>query len=107
MVLLYCLPPHSSHLTQPLDVGFFGALKSNWKKAVDSFKVAHLGSSVTKETFARVFNTAWTVKMSRIINSFARSVIYSLDADMVKGGTLHPTKLSGEQWFLAIAYQYL
>ena len=29
-ILLYCLPPHSSHITQPLDVGFFSPLKTNW-----------------------------------------------------------------------------
>ena len=27
-ILLYCLPPHSSHITQPLDVGFFSPLKT-------------------------------------------------------------------------------
>ena len=95
-ILLYCLPPHSSHLTQPLDVGFFGALKYNWRKAIDSYKVATLGCSVTKETFARVFNTAWTntVKMSTIVKSFARAGIYPDNGDMVKkGGTLDPAKL--------------
>lgn len=98
-ILLYCLPPHSSHVTQPLDVGFFGALKGNWKKAVDDFKIAHLGSSVTKETFARVFSVAWrnTVKMSTIVNSFERAGIYPLNAEMAKkGGTLNPARLYQE-----------
>ena len=95
-ILLYCLPPHSSHLTQPLDVGFFGALKCNWRKTIDSYKIANLGCSVTKETFAHVFNTAWTntVKMSTIVKSFARAGIYPDNGDMVKkGGTLDPAKL--------------
>jgi hypothetical protein len=26
-ILLFCLPPHSSHITQPLDVGVFAPLK--------------------------------------------------------------------------------
>ena len=34
-ILLYCLPAHSSHITQPLDVGFFKPLKVNWAHAVD------------------------------------------------------------------------
>jgi len=33
-ILLYCLPPHSSHITQPLDVGFYGPFKKSWRKAV-------------------------------------------------------------------------
>ena len=34
---LYCLPPHTSHITQPLDVGFFGALKTAWGKASEKY----------------------------------------------------------------------
>ena len=33
-ILLYCLPPHSSHVTQPLDVGLFSPLKKCWQHAV-------------------------------------------------------------------------
>ena len=51
-ILLYYLLPHSLHITQPLDVGFFGALKTSWGKAVDKYKISHMGSSVTKESFA-------------------------------------------------------
>ena len=31
-ILLYCLSPHSSHITQPLDVGFYGPLKASAKQ---------------------------------------------------------------------------
>ena len=84
-ILLYCLLPHSSHIPQPLDVGFFGALKNSWGKAVDKYKISHMGSSVTKESFAAVFNTAWTgsVKMATIVNSFARAGIYPIDRSAV------------------------
>ena len=98
-ILLYCLLPHSSHITQPLDVGFFGALKLNWKKACDKYKVANMGSSVTKQTFASVFNAAWTstVKMSTIVNSFAKAGIYPINRSAVgKGGTLDPGVLYSE-----------
>lgn len=82
---MYCLLPHSSHIPQPLDVGFFGALKTSWGKAVDKYKISHMGSSVTKESFAAVFNTAWTgsVKMATIVNSFARAGIYPIDRSAV------------------------
>ena len=44
-----------------------------------------MGSSVTKESFAAVFNTAWTgsVKMATIVNSFARAGIYPIDRSAV------------------------
>ena len=84
-ILLYCLLPHSSHITQPLDVGFFGALKTSWGKAVNKYKISHMGSSATKESFAAVFNTAWTgsVKMATIVDSFARAGIYPIDLSHV------------------------
>ena len=31
-IILYCLPPHSLHLLQPLDVSVFGPLKPGWKR---------------------------------------------------------------------------
>ena len=54
-ILLYCLPPHSSHITQPLDVGFFSPLKGPWKKAVIAYNCDHPGAAVNKSTFAKVF----------------------------------------------------
>ena len=79
-ILLYCLPPHSSHITQPLDVGFYGPLKQAWKKAVTNYAVDHVGKSVTKQTFAQIFKEAWenTVKVSTIINSFRAAGIYPI-----------------------------
>ena len=58
-ILLYCLPAHSSHITQPLDVGFYGPLKQAWKKAVSEYSCNNIGKSITKQTFAEVFKVAW------------------------------------------------
>ena len=32
MIICLCLPPHLTHLLQPLDVSIFGPLKQNYKK---------------------------------------------------------------------------
>ena len=63
----------------------FGALKSNWKKAMDNFQVTHLGLSIANRTFAQVFKTAWTnsVKMSTIVNSFAKAGMYPVNRNAV------------------------
>jgi len=34
-IVLLILPPHTSHLLQPLDVGVFGALKTAMSRQVD------------------------------------------------------------------------
>lgn len=80
-ILFFCLPPHSSHLTQPLDVSFFNPLKSAWGKACEDFRLKNPGTPVTKHVFAEVFNEAWVscVKMSTIVNGFRKSGICPLD----------------------------
>jgi hypothetical protein len=37
MAVLFVLPPHSSHLTQPLDVGIFGPLKNIYNRECSTF----------------------------------------------------------------------
>ena len=93
-ILLYCLPPHSSHITQPLDVGFFSPLKANWKSAVAAFRVSHVGQSLTKDQFARVFKEAWldTVKARSIVNGFAGSGIFPVNAAKV-GSKASPSNI--------------
>ena len=91
-VLLYCLPAHSSHITQPLDVGFYGPLKQAWKKAAVEYSSNNIGKSVTKQTFSRVFKGAWenTVKASTIINSFRTAGIFPVDFSAIRQEKLAP-----------------
>ena len=91
-ILLYCLPAHSSHITQPLDVGFYGPLKQAWKKAVVEYSSNNIGKSVTKQTFAKVFKVAWenTVKVSTIVNSFRCAGIFPVDFSVIRPEKLAP-----------------
>ncbi|XP_045130246.1 MFS-type transporter clz9-like [Portunus trituberculatus] len=57
-VILYCLKAHASHLIQPLDQAFFGAIKLAWSEAVRKFQY-QTGESVTMCTFARTLKKAW------------------------------------------------
>ena len=36
-----CLPLNGTHLTQPLDVAFFGSIKAAWKNVLSDFKEKH------------------------------------------------------------------
>ena len=49
-----CLPPNSTHLTQPLDVSFFRPLKLKWRSILTDWKLSKLGrkgSAVAKDKF--------------------------------------------------------
>jgi hypothetical protein len=56
-ILTLCMPPHSSHLLQPLDVACFGPLKRSYGTLVAS--QIRLGiNHITKEDFLDLYNTA-------------------------------------------------
>ena len=50
-IILYCLPPHASHIIQPCDLTFFGAMKKLWDKGVRAWQLVHPGENLTKQTF--------------------------------------------------------
>lgn len=94
-ILLYCLPPHSSHITQPLDVGFFSPLKKSWSKSVMDYNSEHPGVTVDKYSFAPVFRKAYlaTVKPMTIINAFRSSGIYPPDRLAIDEKKLQPAQV--------------
>ena len=42
-IILLCLPPHATHILQPLDVGLFAPLASAYKKNI--YSITQLGAS--------------------------------------------------------------
>jgi len=83
-ILLYCLPPHSSHLLQPLDVSVFGPLKVGWKRVASTF--THFsGRPLNNFNFARLYKVAWntSITASVIAGGFKRSGIYPFDRKAV------------------------
>ena len=53
---LFCLPPNTTHILQPLDVGVFGPVKSAWQKILKQYKVR---TSVTKDIFPSLIRELW------------------------------------------------
>ena len=94
-IYLYCLLPHSSHITQPLDVGFFKPLKDAWRKACDVYKSDHPGSFVTKQIFARVFKEAWyhTIQPLKLMNAFRAAGIYPPNFESVRESRIAPSRV--------------
>jgi hypothetical protein len=58
-----CLPSHSSHITQPLNVGLFSPLKSAYGKEIETFIRAHI-NHVTKVEFFLAFRAAYIASMT-------------------------------------------
>ena len=57
------LPPHSSHLTQPLDVGCFSVLKRAYGRQIEMFIKTHI-NHITKVEFFLAFTAAYKESMT-------------------------------------------
>ena len=85
-IVIFCLPPNTTHAAQPLDVSFFKPLKTFWSLACHSFLADHPNAVVTKLQFSGLFNEAWTkaCKPSSVIAGFKKTGICPLDPNAIK-----------------------
>ena len=52
-----CLPPNSTHLSQPLDVAFFAPMKKAWSSVLEDYKRSNPTKSVVEKTvFPKLLN---------------------------------------------------
>jgi len=58
-VHLYCLPPNCTHILQPLDVGTFGPIKSEWKNILQEYRLQTKTANVEKRNFAKLLAKLW------------------------------------------------
>jgi hypothetical protein len=57
-IVTLCMPPHSSHLLQPLDVALFGSLKRSYGRMVENLMRISL-TRISKEDFFPAFKNAF------------------------------------------------
>ena len=63
-VVLFCLPPHTTHTSQPLDKCCFKPLKTYWSEECERYMPKNHGEVVTRFQFSEIFNNAWCRAMS-------------------------------------------
>lgn len=70
-VILYCLPPHTTHKLQPLDIGVFGPFQCAWADRCDDI-VEDTGEEMLREDFVKHYMAVRqeTFKKSTIISAF-------------------------------------
>lgn len=76
-----CLPSHTTHILQPLDVAVFKSFKTNYSKACKQFLDSHPGQVVTSEAIAGILAQAWPQSMTpvNIMSGFRKCGIYPLN----------------------------
>jgi hypothetical protein len=79
-----CMPAHSSHLLQPLDVGCFSPLKRAYSREVESL-IRHHSNHITKLDFLPAFKTAYdrSFTSANICSAFRGAGLVPLQPDAV------------------------
>src|SRR5205814_8590998 len=78
-ILVLILPPHSTHQLQPLDVGCFGPLATEYSDKVNKFLMKGLGTVLmTKRSFWPLFRDAWRASFTEktITSAFKKAGIW-------------------------------
>ena len=80
-IILFCLPPHTTHLLQPLDNGSFSSLKSHWRRECQRFYAQNPGKVISRRNFMGVFQKAWVqgMSISNVIGCFRATGVYPVD----------------------------
>ena len=84
-VILFTLPPNTTHLSQPLDKGCFSSqLKVAWKEACHHFLTINPGKVVTRYQFSMLFSQAWMKSMtvSNICAGFRVTGVHPLNRNV-------------------------
>ena len=79
-----CMPPHSSHLLQPLDVGCFSPLKRAYSREIEAL-IRHHINHITKLEFLPAFKAAFTRSFTaaNIHSAFQGAGLVPLQPDVV------------------------
>ncbi|EAQ88886.1 hypothetical protein CHGG_05505 [Chaetomium globosum CBS 148.51] len=83
-IITLCMPAHSSHKCQPLDVGCFGPLKQAYGRLIEELMRAHI-NHITKLEFLCAFREAFFASMTErnIQGGFAGAGIVPYDPERV------------------------
>ena len=86
-VIIFCLPPHTTADSQPLDTSCFGPLKTYWGKACRQYMFANPGQAISKFRFSTLFSEAWSNGMSinNIVSGFRCTGIYPFNPNAILG----------------------
>uniref|UniRef100_A0A1X7VK64 DDE-1 domain-containing protein n=1 Tax=Amphimedon queenslandica TaxID=400682 RepID=A0A1X7VK64_AMPQE len=63
-VILFCLPPNTTHKTQPLDKGCVAPLKRYWREECHTYLSANKRKVITHFQFSELFSKAWKKGMT-------------------------------------------
>ena len=96
-ILLYILPPNTSHILQPADVGAFKPLKTYWRQAIHDFQSKNPSVNVHRRDVAVILaGVLQKITKETIINGFKACGIYPLNPRAVDHSKLLDVRIIHE-----------
>ena len=83
-IILYLLPPNTTHILQPADVGAFKSLKDYWRQELIDYQRENPNCVVKRRNVAPLLSKVLEkIPVSSITNEFGATGLYPLNADAV------------------------
>ena len=92
-VYLLCLPSHTTHILQPLDVGVFKSLKSHYSRECRKYLMDHPGQVITPHNIASLIGKAWPLALTpvNIMAGFKKGGAFPLNPGVVADRQVAPS----------------
>lgn len=99
------LPPHTSHLLQPLDIAVFKSLKTIWDAKLVDWQRRNVGIKMPKKVFAQALADTWQQTNPDIIKSgFKKAGIYPFNAQVIPVDKYDPDAYKRYQKYISDAH---
>ncbi|XP_053400532.1 jerky protein homolog-like [Mercenaria mercenaria] len=94
-VVFFVLPPHTSHVIQPLDVGCFGPLKNIYHSECQAYMRRNPGLQINRCNIAEVSSKAYNkgVCAENLISAFKKTGVYPLQRTSIGAAETTPSTI--------------
>lgn len=83
-IIILKLPPHSSHLLQPLDLAVFKSFKCKWDEKLVTWQRNHIGQKLPKKVFSQFLCDTWkSISPDVISNGFRKGGIFPFNQNII------------------------
>ena len=95
---IMAIPPHTSHRSQPMDVGVFSALQRMYDRLCSEYMVQSPFHIINKQSWPKLFKQAYdqAVTQENITSGFRGSGIYPLNSSAIPAAAYLPSLPFGE-----------